>query len=144
MEKKLREMIKASMVAKRENNTKENGIRYQTLKNVLETAQKLAKQTNVEVNDKFVVDALKKEIKQANDVLEYIKNNEDRKNETMLVISICEELLPKMASEDEVRTFVDANKETYNNIGAMMKALKEYFGDTLDGKMASQVVKASL
>lgn len=144
MEKKLREMIKAAMVAKRENNTKENAIRYQTLKNVLETAQKLAKQTNVEVNDKFIFDALKKEIKQANDVLEYVKNNEDRKNETMLVISICEELLPKMASEDEVRTFVNANKETYNNIGAMMKALKEYFGDTLDGKMASQVVKANL
>lgn len=140
MEKKLREMIKAAMVAKRENNTKENAIRYQTLKNVLETAQKLAKQTNVEVNDKFIIDAAKKEIKQANDVLEYVKNDEGRKNETMLVISICEELLPTMASEEDIRKYLEDNN-VEKNMGACMKSLKAHFGDALDGKVAQSVVK---
>lgn len=140
MEKRLREMIKEAMVAKRENNTKENGIRYQTLKNILETAQKIAKQTNVEVNDKFIIDAAKKEIKQANDVLEYVKNNEDRKKETMLVISVCEEILPAMASEEDIRKYLEDNN-VEKNMGACMKSLKAHFGDLLDGKVAQGVVK---
>lgn len=140
MEKKIREMIKEAMVARRDNNTKENGIRYQTLKNILETAQKLAKQTNVEVNDKFIIDAAKKEIKQANDVLEYVKDSEEKKNETMLVISICEELLPTMASEEDIRKYLEDNN-VEKNIGACMKSLKAHFGDALDGKVAQSVVK---
>lgn len=140
MEKKLRGMIKEAMVAKRNDNTKENAIRYQTLKNVLETAQKLAKQTNATVTDKHVYDALKKEIKQSNDLLSYIKDDEGRKSDAMLAISVCEELLPKMASEDDIRAYLVENN-VEKNIGICMKSLKAHFGDALDGKVAQGVVK---
>ena len=46
-----------------------------------------------------------------------------------------------MTSETEIKDFVEENKDKANNIGAMMKLLKSEFGDSLDGKMASQIAK---
>ena len=36
------------------------------------------------------------------------------------------------------------HKVEADNIGAMMKLLKSEFGDSLDGKMASQIVRNNL
>ena len=61
--------------------------------------------------------------------------------ETNIAIDVAGELLPTMATETEIQDFVNSHKADVNNIGAMMKLLKAEFGDSLDGKMASQIVK---
>ena len=63
MEKKLRELIKQAMIEKRKTG-KSN--KYQTYKNILETAQKIAKEKKSDVTDSIILEATKKEIKQAN------------------------------------------------------------------------------
>lgn len=138
----LRTKIKEAMIEKKNTG---DGLRYQTLKNVLEKAQKIAKEQRTDViTDSMIVDAAKKEIKQHKDLLEYCTEGSDKYNETIKCIGYAEEMLPKMASEDDILTFLNVNKDKINNIGAAMKLLKAEFGDSLDGKLASGIVKKFL
>lgn len=136
---KLRQLIKEAMIEKKETN---DGLRYQTLKNVLEKAQKSAKEQRKENNitDDIIVDAAKKEIKQLNDTLQYCKEGTDRYDETTRSIKIVEELLPKMATNEEVMEYLEESNAD-KNMGLCMKLLKDKFGSSLDGRKASTVVK---
>lgn len=145
MEQKLRQAIKCAMKAKiADKENKKNDCIYQTRKNILETAQKIAKEKKTDITDSMIYDAAKKEIKQIHDLQEFCKGDVDKSRE--LNICECEAKcwLPDMISEDQIIEFINKNKELANNIGAMMKALKAEFGDRLDGKMANQLVKANL
>lgn len=139
MEKRLRAEIKTALSAKLKDKTSENENRYQTLKNILETAQKNAKEKQTELCDGFIIDAAKKEIKQLNDTMQYCKFGSDKEKELTFCISVAEEFLPRMATEEDIRYFLETIEVT--NMGMAMKSLKTHFGDALDGKMASQIVK---
>ena len=62
----LRTNIKNAMIAKKNNPNIETITKYQTYKNILETAQKIAKDKRIDITDSIIVDAAKKEIKQLN------------------------------------------------------------------------------
>ena len=133
MEKKLRELIKEAMLEK-------NKIKQMTYKNILDNAQKIAKQTNSNVSDEMVIKTVKNEIKQLNDLMIYCKEDVKKTSEIVTKIQYCEILLPTMASEDEIKLYL----ETINlekNIGVCMKELKAHFGSALDGRLAQQIVK---
>lgn len=114
-----------------------------TLSNILEKAQKIAKAGNREVTAADIVAAAKKENKELLETLEFPMADE-KKAQLIQAVTLTEEFLPQMATEAQVTFFVQENAEKYSNIGTMMKALKEAFGDTLDGKMASQIVKTQM
>lgn len=114
-----------------------------TLSNILEKAQKIAKAGNREVTAADIVAAAKKENKELLETLEFPMADE-KKAQLIQAVTLTEEFLPQMATEAQVTFFVQENAEKFPNIGTMMKALKEAFGDTLDGKMASQIVKAQM
>lgn len=144
MEQKLRNAIKSAMKLKSENGTDENVAIYQTRKNILEMAQKAAKDKKVDINDSFIIDAAKKEIKQLNDLMGYCNNKPEKQNIINISIIEANNWLPTMTSEEDIRTFIDKHRSEAPNIGLMMKLLKAEFGDSLDGKLASQIVKSSL
>ena len=53
--------------------------------------------------------------------------------------------LPTMASDEEIIKFIENSKfHGIDNIGGMMKELKLAYGQSLDGKRASQLVKEHL
>jgi uncharacterized protein YqeY len=132
-------MIKEAMKEKRLSG---DNLRYQTLQNILEKAQRIAKDNKSDtVTDSMVTEAAKKEIKQLKDLLEYCTEGSDKYNETTRAIGYASEMLPKMATEEDIENFLNSNKDQVTNIGAAMKMLKAQFGDALDGKMASGVVK---
>lgn len=133
METKIRSLIKEAMLEK----NKEKQITY---KNILECAQKIAKQTNVSVTDEMIVKAIKNEMKQLNDVLVYYTSGTEKYEEVKTKLQYCEVLLPKMATEEEIIDYLMKNT-IEKNIGICMKKLKEYFGMNMDGKLASKVAK---
>lgn len=133
MEKKIRTLIKDSMISK-------DKIALTTYKSILENAQKLAKDKKEDVNDSYIIASIKKEIKQLEDLLSYCKDGTDKYAETKRKIDIATSLLPQMTSEDEILDYLTSNK-VEKNMGLCMRVLKVKFKDTLDGKMASQVVK---
>lgn len=142
MEAKLRLAIKEAMKVK--NESTESLAIYQTRKNILETAQKIAKDKKTNITDSMIYDAAKKEIKQLNDLLSFCSNNDEKKHQISVCINEANNWLPNMVSENEIKSFIENHKAEASNIGAMMKLLKNAFGDSLDGKMASSLVKSIL
>ena len=136
MEKKLRELIKQAMLEK-------NTEKKQTYKNILETAQKIAKEKKTEVTDSLIFDAAKKEIKQINDLLSYVKETDDKYKVLVQNKEYAESILPKMVTEQEILVFLTSNNID-KNMGTCMKALKAEFKDSLDGKLSSQTTKKYL
>ena len=133
METKIRALIKEAMIEK-------NKTKLITYKNILECAQKTAKETNASVTDEMITKAIKNEIKQLNDFLEYCPEDSERFKETLEKVDYCEAVLPKMATEEEIMNYLVKNN-VEKNIGLCMKALKQNFGANMDGKMASGVVR---
>ena len=133
MENKIRTLIKEAMIEKNKN-------KQITYKNILETAQKKAKETNAAVTDEMIVNAIKNEIKQLNDLLGFCVEGTEKHTETIEKIKFCEDVLPKMATGEEIMKYLtEVGAEP--NIGVCMKLLKEKFGVNMDGKMASMVAK---
>jgi len=133
MEKRIRDLIKKSMIEKNKN-------AITTYKNILETAQKNAKKTNAEVTDEMIISAIKTEMKQLNELLAFVKDGDEKHTEILDKLLYCETVLPKMASVHDIKEYLVTNS-IEKNIGTCMRELKEHFGSTFDGKTASSVVK---
>lgn len=121
----------------------ENAVELQTLRNIYEKALSMAKNDRVEVNEDYIVLAAKKERKQLEDTAHYLTDS----HEIALnkeAIKITERYIPEPVSREEIVNFVSENKDSCANIGAAMKALKMKFGDKLDGKSASSILKEIL
>ena len=141
METKLRGLIKEAMLERKNTG---DGLRYQTYKNILEKAQKAAKEKLMEVlTDDFIYDAAKKEVKQLEDTLQFLKPEDSRYVDTTMAISYAKELLPAMTSKEDMLEYLNAlNVE--KNMGLCMKTLKGHFGAMCDGKLAQETVKEYL
>lgn len=147
IEKKLRDAIKESMIAKSKDKSVINTEIYKTRKNILETAQKIAKEKQIDVTDTMIYDAAKKEIKQLTDVLQYCDNNSAKQDIVNKCIIEAKSWLPEMTSKQEIIDFVNTYKNNNAdkiNIGSIMKALKEKYQDSLDSKLASDIIKNML
>lgn len=133
MEKMLRDLIKKAMIEK-------DKLAQLTYKSILENAQKLAKEKKEDVNDSYIISAAKKEIKQLDDLLKYCEENSPKFVETKDKIALAEGILPRMTSKEDMMYYLVSMKME-KNMGVCMKALKLRFKDSLDGRIASGVVK---
>lgn len=133
MEKQLRVLIKKAMIEK-------DKLAQLTYKSILENAQKLAKEKKEDVNDSYIISAAKKEIKQLEDLLKYCEEGSEKFNETRTKIDLAESILPRMTSREDIMNYL-VSEDVEKNMGACMKALKLRFKDSLDGRLASGVVK---
>ena len=133
MEKMLRDLIKKAMIEK-------NKLAQLTYKSILENAQKLAKEKKEDVNDSYIISAVKKEIKQLEDLLNYCKEGTEQYDEVKTKIELAEGILPRMTSKEDIMNYL-VSENIEKNMGVCMKALKSRFKDSLDGRLASGVVK---
>lgn len=130
------EIRKAIMIAKKEGN-KDKAL---VLTSFLENALKIAKaDKNREVNDKDLIDGVKREIKMAE------QSKAAGAPFSKLVFELGNDMLPKQMSERELRVTIEAIVGDIEkpNMGMIMKELKT-FGDTIDMKMANIIIKEIL
>lgn len=137
---RLREELKVATAAKLNGLDKDAEYKYVTLKNILDTAQKSAKMGKENLSDGHVVRAIKTEINQLKELLKFGRDTEV----INIKLSLAEQLLPSQASESEINDFLDADGNNIKNMGDGMKLLKAKFGDALDGKVASAILKGRL
>lgn len=134
MQNKVRQLIKQAMIDKNEN-------AKTTYKSILDNALKIAKNDgNREVTNDDFIKAAKNEVKQLNDLLEYVKNDTERSNEINEKLKYCDVILPQMVTAEQITEYLTSNN-IEKNIGVCMKSLKTKFGSTLDGKMANGIVR---
>jgi len=124
------ELKKMMIKAKKEDKTKANALMM-----LVDTAQKIAKSNNEEVNEKHITEAAKKLVKIAKESIE--SGIEEAKKE----LEIYEEFLPKMLSEEETKKVLEEiiNEIGGKNIGEIMKRLKQR-GD-VDLGLANKILK---
>ena len=134
MQNKVRQLIKQAMIDKNEN-------AKTTYKSILDNALKIAKNDgNREVTNDDFIKATKNEVKQLNDLLEYVKNDTERSNEINEKLKYCDTILPQMVTAEQITEYLTSNN-IEKNIGVCMKSLKAKFGSTLDCKMANGIVR---
>lgn len=133
MEKQLRELIKEAMKNK-------DKVKQTVYKSILEKAQKAAKDKKEDVNDSYIYNAIKTELKQQEDLLQYCKEGTDKYAEVITCIEICKTLQPAMVDAETIMEYLVSNS-IEKNMGVCMKSLKAKYKDSLDGRAAQGVVK---
>jgi len=125
------ELKKRMIKAKKEDKTKANALMM-----LVDSAQKIAKQKNEEVNEKHILEAAKKLAKMAKESID--AGMQEAQNE----LKVYEEFLPKMLSEEETKKVIKEIIDKFGgkNIGEIMKRLKAR-GDIDLGK-ASKIIKS--
>lgn len=96
-----------------------------------------------EVTDDKAIGAVKKLMKQNQDVLDILTHRGTSTEYDKLVAenAVLEVYLPAMANDTEVRAFIESAISHGKNMGQIMGALKQAYGQTVDMKMASALVK---
>jgi uncharacterized protein len=100
-----------------------------------------------EVTDADVIQVIKRERARREESLEFARKagRADLVEQNEAEAKILESYLPAAVSADEVRAAVnEIIAGGANQIGPVMKALRDRFGAQLDGKVASDIVKTAL
>ena len=145
LEEKILKDYKAAMLAK---DTAKSSI----LSFLRAQFQNLAKEKRTDkLEDKDVISVIKREVKKHQDSIEQFKkgNRQDLVDKETKELEILKSYLPKQLSEDEVKKIVD---EVVSSLGAtdmkqmgqVMKEVMAKVGDSADGKIISNLVKAKL
>ena len=121
--------------------------RVMTVRGVLAEITRVEKDVRREANEGEIVQVLKREHARRLEALEFARkaNRPDLIEQNQTEAAILEGYLPKAVSADEVKAAIaDQLAAGVNQMGALMKALREQFGARLDGKSASELAKAAL
>lgn len=144
MKKKLLEDLKEAM--KDKNEIKKNAIQMARA-GILQ----IEKDKGIELTDEQIIELIAKEVKKRKDsIADYERGGRDD-----LVAQIKEEIsylevyLPKQLTKEEIEEKVkiiiaNVGATTIKDMGMVMKAAKEEFGASADGKTINEVVKALL
>ena len=140
----LLEKIKADQLAARKN---KEALKATLLTTLFSEVQMKGKNAGRETTDDEATQVIQKFLKGVNETISYLDcaggDNAEALATARAEKEILEAYLPKMATEDEIKAEVASLKAAgAANIGAIMKGLKDKFGSTLDGKLASQLAKA--
>lgn len=98
----------------------------------------MARSDKKEFTDEEIVRILKKLIKSEKEMLE-----KSSQGDSSPFIDIIEAYLPQMATEEEIRNWIESNIDfsAYKNKMQAMGAIMAHFGSSADGKQVKQVLE---
>lgn len=118
-----------------------------TIRGVLAEITRLEKDVRREANEAEIVQIVKRERARREEALGFAKqaNRADLIEQNEAEAKILAEYLPAQASADDVRAaLAEIIAGGANQMGPVMKALRDKFGTSLDGKLASDLAKEAL
>jgi uncharacterized protein YqeY len=121
--------------------------RMMTLRGVLSEITRIEKDVRREANEAEIVQVLKRERARRDEMLGFARKGgrQDLVDQNEAEVRILEDYLPAALSPDEVKAAIAAQVSAgVTQMGPLMKALRDQFGASLDGKMASDLVKQAL
>jgi uncharacterized protein YqeY len=122
-------------------------LRTMTLRGVLAEITRVEKDVRRQANEAEIVQVIKRERARRDEVLEFARKGgrQDLIEQNESEAKILDAYLPAALNPDEVKVAIAAQlSDGVNQLGAIMKALRDQFGARLDGKMASDLVKQAL
>jgi len=140
MKGKLQDDLKAAMKAS-------DKLRMMTLRGVLAEITRIEKDVRREASEAEIIQVIKRERARRDEALEFARkaNRADLVAQNETEARILDSYLPAALDPGEVKAVIaEQIAAGSNQMGALMKALKDRFGAQLDGKTASQFVKEAL
>jgi uncharacterized protein len=140
MKQKIQDDLKAAMKGG-------DKLRMMTLRGVLSEMSRLEKDIRREPNDAEILQIIKRERAKREETLEFARKaaRQDIIAQNETEAKILESYLPATTSPDEVRAEIQsAIAAGASQMGPIMKALRDKFGASLDGKVASELAKEAL
>jgi uncharacterized protein len=122
-------------------------LRLMTVRGILSEVTRLEKDVCRDAEEAEIIQIIKRERARRDESLEFARRGKryDLITQYEAEAKILEAYLPDAVGEEELNAAVAAQiSEGANQIGPIMKALRDQFGARLDGKMASAAVKAAL
>jgi len=122
-------------------------LRLMTVRGILAEITRLEKDVRREANEAEIVQIIKRERARRDEALEFARKGkrDDLVAQYEAEAKILDGYLPAAVGEADLKAAVAAQIAAgVNQIGPIMKALRDQFGARLDGKMASEAVKAAL
>ena len=140
MKAKIQEDLKAAMKSG-------DKLRMMALRGVLSEMSRLEKDIRREPNDAEILQIIKRERAKREETLEFARKaaRKDIIEQNETEAKILESYLPAATSPDDVRAEIQsAIAAGASQMGPIMKALRDKFGASLDGKVASELAKEAL
>jgi uncharacterized protein YqeY len=140
VKKKLQDDLKAAMKAG-------DQPRMMTLRGILAEITRLEKEVLHEASDGEIVQIVKRERARRDEALEFARKagRNDLVEQNEREAKILDGYLPAAIGASELSAAIaEAIQGGATQIGPIMKTLRERFGATLDGKLASEMVKKAL
>jgi uncharacterized protein YqeY len=122
-------------------------LRMMALRGVLSEMSRLEKDIRREPNDAEILQIIKRERAKREETLQFARKaaRQDIITQNETEAKILESYLPATTSPDEVRAEIQsAIAAGASQMGPIMKALRDKFGASLDGKVASELAKEAL
>jgi len=122
-------------------------LRVMTIRGILSEITRIEKDVCREANEAEIVQVLKRERARRDEALEFARKakRDDLIAQNETEGKILDGYLPSAVSGDEIEAAIASQIGAgVNQMGPLMKALKEQFGARLDGKTASELVKQAL
>lgn len=133
------EKIKQDQIDARKNR---DSVRASLLTTLYAEASMVGKNQNRDTTEDECIKVIQKFVKNIDETLSALPNSDSRYVVAITEKEILSQYLPKMATADEIQAIIAKLKSSgVDNIGMIMKGLKDHFGSTLDGKLASQLAK---
>jgi len=140
MKQRLQDDLKAAMKSRDERRT-------MSLRGVLAEITRIEKDVCREANENEIAQVLKRERARREEALEFARkaNRADLIALNEADARVLDGYIPAGLSAEEMKAAIDEQIAAgTNQMGPLMKALREKFGARLDGKMASELVKEAL
>ena len=140
MKQKIQDDLKAAMKSG-------DKLRMMALRGVLSEMSRLEKDIRREPNDAEILQIIKRERSKREETLEFARKaaRKDIIEQNETEAKILESYLPAATSPDDVRAEIqNAIAAGASQMGPIMKALRDKFGASLDGKVASELAKEAL
>ena len=122
-------------------------IRLMTIRQIIAEVTRLEKDVCRPANEAEIIQTIKKERARREESLEFARkgNRTDLIQQYEAEAKVLESYLPQAVGEDDVKAAIARHQAAgLNQIGPMMKALRDEFGPRLDSKAASDFVKLAL
>ena len=124
-------------------------IRLMTIRQIISEVTRFEKDEDVRrpANEAEIIQTIKKERARREESLEFARkgNRTDLIQQYEAEAKVLESYLPQAVGEEDVKAAIARHQAAgLNQIGPMMKALRDEFGPRLDSKAASDFVKQAL
>ena len=113
---------------------------FEYLKQRIMTAEKSG-QYALPLTDEIVQNLIVKEYKERQGILAFYKETDSEYQETISIMNVLEEFLPKQMSEDEIIEIIKRIKETETNIGKVIGLVVKEVGNCFDKAKIAGLVK---